>query len=149
MAASLLLTMDLRGRRVFDLGCGTGVLGLIARHRGASAVGFSDIDDGSVRTTRETCVLNGYPQAVVLASDLLAAVPAQPVDVLVANLYADLLLLVAADERLHGILPRGTLIVSGVAETKRPMVAAAFTAMGFTLRDERHEAWWCAMRLER
>jgi len=149
MAASLLLTMDLRGRRVFDLGCGTGVLGLIAHHRGASAVGFSDIDDGSVRTTRETCVLNGYPQAQVLASDLLTAVPAEPVDVVVANLYADLLLLVAEDERLQRILTHGTLIVSGVAETKRPLVEAAFTALGFSVRAELHDAWWCALRLER
>lgn len=149
MAASLLMTMDLRGCRVFDLGCGTGVLGLIAHRRGAASVGFSDIDDGSVRTTRETCALNGYPHATVLASDLLAAVPAQPVDVVVANLYADLLLLVAEDDRLQQILPRGKLIVSGVAQVKRPAVEAAFIALGFTVRDAREEAWWCAMHLER
>lgn len=149
MAASLLLTMDLRGRRVLDLGCGTGVLGLIAHHRGASVVAFSDIDDGSVRTTRETCSLNGYPQANVFASDLLAAVPLEAVEVVVANLYADLLLLVADDARLGQILPHGTLIVSGVAETKRPQVEAALVARGFTVQDERAEAWWNALRLTR
>jgi ribosomal protein L11 methylase PrmA len=149
MVASLLMTMDLRGQRVLDLGCGTGVLGLIAHQRGASVVTFSDIDAGSVRTTRETCVLNGYPQAVVLASDLLAMVPVEPVEVVVANLYADLLLLVADDTRLQRILPRGTLIISGVAQTKRPQVEAAFTALGFSVQDERSEAWWNALRLTR
>ena len=149
MVASLLMSMDLRGKRVLDLGCGTGVLGLIAHRRGAAAVTFCDIDDGSVRTTRETCALNGYPQAVVLASDLLAAVPSEPVDVVLANLYADLLLLVAEDERLQRILPRGTLIVSGVAQTKRPLVEAAFTALGFRVCEAREEAWWCALRLVR
>jgi ribosomal protein L11 methylase PrmA len=149
MAASLLMTMDLRGQRVLDLGCGTGVLGLIAHQRGAKSVIFSDIDDGSVRTTRETCGLNGYAQAVVLASDLLAAVPVEPVEVVVANLYADLLLLVADDARLQQILPRGTLIVSGVAQTKRPQVEAAFAALSFTVQDERSEAWWNALRLTR
>lgn len=149
MAASLLMSMDLRGRRVFDLGCGTGVLGLIAHRRGAASVGFSDIDDGSVRTTRETCALNGYPTATVLASDLLAEVPLEAVDVLVANLYADLLLLVAEDHRLNDLLPHGTLIVSGVAQIKRPAVEAAFTVLGFMVREAREEAWWCALRLER
>lgn len=149
MAASLLMGMDLRGQRVLDLGCGTGVLGLIAHHRGAATVTFSDIDEGSLRTTRETCALNGCPQAEVVASDLLASVPSRLVDVVVANLYADLLLLVAQDERLSAILPHGTLLVSGVAETKRPLVEAAFTTLGFTVRDERTEAWWCALRLER
>lgn len=149
MAASLLMTMDLGGRRVLDLGCGTGVLGLIAHRRGAAHVVFSDIDEGSVRTTRETCALNGCAQAEVVASDLLAGVPARAVDVVVANLYADLLLLVANDERLAAILPQGTLIVSGVAETKRPLVEAAFTELGFSVCDERREAWWCALRFER
>jgi ribosomal protein L11 methylase PrmA len=149
MAASLLMKLDVRGARVLDLGCGTGVLGLIAHQRGARQVTFSDIDEGSVRTTRETCALNGYPQATVIPSDLLVAVPSTQVDVVVANLYADLLLLVAQDTRLSDILPHGTLLVSGVAETKRPLVEAAFTALGFTLRDECQEAWWCALRLER
>lgn len=149
MAASLVMDLDLRGRRVLDLGCGTGVLGLIAHHRGAAAVAFSDIDEGAVRTTRETGMLNGCPQAAVFASDLLAAVPDGPVDVLIANLYADLVLLVLADPRLTAILPRGTLLLSGVAETKREVVVAALTACGFTLVDERRDAWWCALRCER
>jgi ribosomal protein L11 methyltransferase len=149
MAAALLMTMDVRGRRVLDLGCGTGVLGLIAHHRGAAAVQFSDIDEGSVRTTRETCAVNGLPQAEVFTADLLAGVPTQAVDVVVANLYADLLLLVAEDPRFDAILPWGTLIVSGVAQARRAAVEAAFVARGFTVEDERSEAWWCALRLAR
>ena len=147
MAAELLLTIDIAGKRVLDLGCGTGVLGLIAHKRGASVVTFSDIDDGSVRSTVTCCKLNGYPQAAVMASDLLQAIPSEPVDVVVANLYADLLLLVADDQKLSAILPHGTLIISGVAQAKRPMVEQALHAVGFRTLDERSEAWWNALVL--
>ncbi len=149
MAAELLLTVDVAGKRVLDLGCGTGVLGLIAHKRGASAVIFSDIDDGSVRSTVACCELNGYPQALVLASDLLQSIPSEPVGVVVANLYADLLLLVADDKKLSAILPQGTLIISGVAQTKRQMVEQALHAIGFRTLDERGEAWWNALVLRR
>jgi ribosomal protein L11 methylase PrmA len=148
MAAVLLMAMDLRGKRVLDLGCGTGVLGLIAHRRGATSLVFSDVDDGSVRSTRASCRLNGCVPAAVLASDLLAEIPAHPVDVVVANLYADLLLLVAEDPRLSAILPHGTLLVSGVAQDKRAVVEAAFIRQGFTVIAAREEAWWCALRLE-
>ena len=42
-----------------------------------------------------------------------------------------------------------TLVLSGVAQTKRPEVEAAFPAHGYPLREERAEAWWNALLLER
>ena len=84
-----------------------------------------------------------------MASDLLQSIPSEPVDVVVANLYADLLLLVADDQKLSAILPHGTLIISGIAQTKRPMVEQALHAIGFRTRDERGEAWWNALVMSR
>ena len=149
MCADLLMSMDVRGQRVLDLGCGTGVLGLIAHHRGAASVIFSDIDEGSVRTTRATCALNGYPNAMVMPSDLLTEIPLDPVDVMVANLYADPLIALAEDPRLPMILPHGTLIASGIAQLKRPLVEAAFATVGFKVQAVRSEAWWNALWLVR
>jgi ribosomal protein L11 methylase PrmA len=149
MCAALLMGMDVRGQRVLDLGCGTGVLGLIAHQRGAASVIFSDIDEGSVRTTRATCASNGYPNAVVIPSDLLTEIPPAPVDILVANLYADPLMALAGDPRLPLILPHGTLIASGIAQLKRPLVEAAFAAVGFTTQEVHSDAWWNALMLVR
>ena len=149
MCADLLMSMDVRGQRVLDLGCGTGVLGLIAHHRGAASVIFSDIDEDSVRTTRATCALNGYPNALVMSSDLLTDIPLNPIDVMVANLYADPLISLAEDPRLPLILPHGRLIASGIAQQKRPVVEAAFAAVGFTTQEVHSDAWWNALLLVR
>jgi ribosomal protein L11 methylase PrmA len=149
MCADLLMSMDVRGQRVLDLGCGTGVLGLIAHQRGAASVIFSDIDEDSVRTTRATCALNGHPNAMVMSSDLLTDIPLNPIDVMVANLYADPLIALAEDPRLPLILPHGRLIASGIAQQKRPVVEAAFAAVGFTTQEVHSDAWWNALLLVR
>jgi ribosomal protein L11 methyltransferase len=149
MAAEVLMTMEVKNKPVLDLGCGTGVLGLIAYKRGATSVMFSDIDEGSVRTTLETCALNGYPSAQVLASDLLTAIPAAPVALVIANLSADLLLLVAEDAKLSNILPHGLLLMSGIAQNKRLQVEQAFHTIGFKTITERSEAWWNSLLLMR
>jgi putative methylase len=57
LAAHLVHTADLQGdiegRRVLDLGCGTGMLGLAAALRGPAAVVGVDIDPGPLSTARE------------------------------------------------------------------------------------------------
>ena len=73
MAAALIAAADLAGRRVLDLGCGTGVLGILAHRWGAAAVVFSDLDADAVRTAAAVAAANGIPQPTVIASDLSAA----------------------------------------------------------------------------
>ncbi len=149
MAADILRGMDLKNQRVLDLGCGTGVLGILAYKQGAETVYFSDIDEGSVRSTKESCQLNGFTSAQVVTSDLLHDVDCGTVEVVIANLYADLLLLVAADPKLTSLLPHGQLLISGVAQSKRQTVEKALHDSGFTTIDERSEAWWNAVLLKR
>ena len=103
MAAALLPTTSLQGQTAFDLGCSTGVLGRGAALRGAQ-VHYADVDEESVRVSAENTVLNGVPALSCTVSDLLADVPLQAVDLLIANLYADLLVDVLADDRLQELL---------------------------------------------
>jgi len=140
------LAMD--GAPVLDLGCGTGVLGILAHHRGARVV-FTDVDPNSVRTCRDRALANGVPDPVVVRSDLLAEVPAGPYRVIIANIYADLLLEVAADTRLDVLLPTGDLLLSGISSPKADSVLAACTARGWQLRERCEEAWWTALWLVR
>lgn len=150
LAARLLPRTRPAGKRVLDLGCGTGVLGLLAWRRGADEVVFSDIDEGSVRATRAACRANGLRGARVVASDLLARVPlGRPYELVIANLYADVVLDLLADDRLDRALPRGALVLSGIASKRRPAVVAALTRYGFAVATTLTEAWWCGMLCRR
>jgi ribosomal protein L11 methylase PrmA len=55
----------------------------------------------------------------------------------------------AEDPRLPLILPHGRLIASGIAQQKRPVVEAAFAAVGFTTQEVHSDAWWNALLLVR
>lgn len=86
-ATSLLLDsledLDLTGRRVLDLGCGTGLIGAWAARRGAT-VTLADGDLQSVRSAGATLAANGLP-GEVLHSDVDAALGERTFDVVLTN----------------------------------------------------------------
>lgn len=56
-----LLDTDLQGKRVIDMGTGTGILAILARMRGASSVTAIEIDPAAEANARENMQLNGCP----------------------------------------------------------------------------------------
>jgi ribosomal protein L11 methylase PrmA len=150
LCAGFLLGLDLAGARCLDVGCGSGALGILAGLRGAAAVDATDIDPDSVRLTRDAARATGDVLRGVWQGDLLAPVPAGRLyDLVIANIYADLVVDLLADPRLRDLLPRGHLICSGISHHKRHLVDAAIAAGGWTLRGDQREAWWDGLLLER
>ena len=148
LAAGLLLGLDLRGLRVLDVGCGTGLLGILAAKAGAAAVTLADIDADSVLHARACVAANGVT-CTVLRSDLLADLPAQTWDVLAANLYAEFTVVMLADPRLAQLLPRGWLVLSGISDGKRGLVEDALATNGFVVRGRRTDDGWCGLLAQR
>lgn len=142
LACGLLANVPLAGKRVLDLGCGTGLLGVLAWRLGASVVDFSDVDLDSVRHTQACCAANGLV-ADIYQSDLLAGIPERTYDVLIANLYGEFLVTLFGDARLQRLIPTGQVILSGISDGKRPAVEAALAAAGFRV-DQRQtdDGWW-------
>ncbi len=150
LSAQLLLGEALDGARVLDLGCGTGALGLLARARGARRVDFADLDPHAVRTCRAVCRANGYAGALVRRGDLLdALLNGSSYDLLVGNLYADLVLRLCADPRLPQVAAGGRLILSGIAAKREREVRSALRRAGFRVAERIEEAWWIGLRCSR
>lgn len=142
LACTLLAGMSLAGKRVLDLGCGTGLLGVLAWRLGATTVDFSDVDIDSVRHTQACCAANGLV-AHVFQSDLLASIPERTYDVLIANLYGEFLVTLFGDKRLARLLPTGQVVLSGISDGKCPAVEAALIAAGFHLvLRHTNGGWW-------
>lgn len=127
-----LAAQDLAGKRVLDVGAGSGILAIAALQLGAAAATAVDHDPQARRACRENAQANGVRLAVV---DGLDAVRGK-FDIAVANIVADVLCAMAADigERAERIA------LSGVLERQTEQVQSAFAAFDF-LPPAAREGW--------
>ena len=109
------------GHAVADVGTGSGILAIAAAKLGASPVVANDNDTLAVKIAQENADVNGVD---VLAQESL---PEGQYDVVVANILADVIIGLGQD--LTGLLlPGGTLIASGIIDTRAGDVQAALEA---------------------
>ena len=141
----LLSTIEMQGRRVLDIGTGSGVLAMAAAFGGASDVLGLDVDQDAIEAARASARLNALPPVVQFQTGDLRADSPAPADIVVANLSGGMLRLAA--ERLMALRrPGGTLVISGFDESEEAEVRAAFGPLRLAERLE--EATWLALRLE-
>lgn len=134
---------DLRTKQVLDAGCGSGILALSAARLGFVRVEGFDNDPEAVRVSLENAALNGLDGRVLFfTGDLVEGLAARQVDLLMANIQADVLMQFA-DRLVGAVAPGGQLVLSGILATEIEQVAAAFVraAPGWTLASRTLEAW--------
>jgi 16S rRNA (guanine1207-N2)-methyltransferase len=94
-------------KRILDLGCGVGVLGIaLAKRYPAAQVQMADVSLLAVRYTRHNMALNGVENGAVTCSVGLEAVPAGPYDLIVSNIPAKIGDLAIEHEFVLGPLER-------------------------------------------
>lgn len=113
----------LAGATMFDIGCGSGVLALVALLLGAEKAVAMDIDPDAIAVTRENADRNGLGARVETTTEPLAADLRSPV--VVANIEAKVLIPLAADIARH-VSPGGLLLLSGILVPQRDDVRAAY-----------------------
>ncbi|MEN8117525.1 MAG: 50S ribosomal protein L11 methyltransferase [Bacteroidota bacterium] len=107
----LILNVDLSGKSVLDMGCGTGILGIMASMKGAEKITAVDIDEWSYNGTKENAILNGTKNIDVKLGDA-CLLGDESFDLILANIHKNILLNdmpVYANNLNSG----GTLIMSG------------------------------------
>ena len=144
LCLGLLRDQGASGRRVLDVGTGSGILAVAAAKLGADAVTATDIDPLALDAARETLRRNQVGARVELRE---GSVPAgEQFDLVIANLTADLLQYLAAE--LAGALkPDGALIASGLIAARQGEVETAFIEHGLQLQTARSEDDWRALLL--
>jgi len=132
------------GSRVFDLGTGSGILAIAAAKLGAE-VEAVDVDPVAVRVAQENVELNQVAARVRVARGDLGTVLQGQADVVVANIIADVILLLLQDlPRL--LKPAGVFLASGIIEPRAAEVEAAMRQAGLQISERLEDAGWVLLR---
>ncbi len=124
LCLAALQRVPIEGRRVLDVGTGSGLLAIAAARLGAAAVLGVDNDPDAIRTAEENLALNGGDTRVRFERVDLRDLSIAPADVVVANLTAALLCAEAAALR-RAAAPGGRLVLSGLLADESGAVEAA------------------------
>ncbi|MEM1123869.1 MAG: 50S ribosomal protein L11 methyltransferase, partial [Bacteroidota bacterium] len=144
---TIMRQLDFSGKKVFDYGCGTGILAILASKMGAKSVLAIDYDPLSYENTIENChknqIINVTPQLGELAS-----VEADNFDIILANINRNVILDSLAS-LFNKIKEGGQVLISGFLHSDEDMMATTVDIIGFSIKNVARRGEWICMQLEK
>ena len=136
----------IEGKRVLDVGTGSGILSICASKLGAVSCNAYDIDPMAVKVARENAIADGCDNITVGVSDLLRGVDLSggKYDFCVANIVADIIIRMLPDVKDY-VKAGSPLILSGIIGERADEVREAVIKTGFTVEKEIKENDWVGM----
>lgn len=143
-----LLDSDLQGKALLDMGCGTSILAILARMRGAVPCTAIDIDEWCVRNSLENIELNGVDCIKVFQGDASSLKDEGPFDVVIANINRNILL----NDMKHYIArmnPGAELLMSGFYTDDIPVIREEAERNGLRFVHHREKNRWAAVKFQK
>ena len=132
------------GDKVLDVGCGSGILSIAAALLGSRDILAIDIDPVAVEVTRENVELNKISEYVDTRYGDLTKGVSYRADIVVANLMADLVMMLTKDVAKH-LEDGGIYISSGIIDFKEEEVCETLKRYGFEIIEILKKGEWCTV----
>lgn len=142
------LNLDHQGKRVLDIGAGTGILAIMAHKLGAGEVEAFDIDEWCVENGNENFDLNGMSSVRMGKGTVREVDPQGTFDIVLANINKNVLL----DEmEVYSKLvkERGYLLLSGFYEHDIPDIEGKANEFGLILKEKKVKDNWAALAMQK
>lgn len=147
LISTYLLEFDLNGKKVLDMGTGTGVLAILAEKKGAKNILGVDIEDWAFNNAKENISLNKCSQIDIRKGDI-DCVHEENFDILIANINKNVLLkhLPSYSNKLKSA---GDLFLSGFFRSDKQDLVTKAEECGFKFVKELNENDWSALHLKK
>ena len=139
-----LLALELKGKKVLDMGCGTGILAIFAEMKGAAPIDAIDIDAWCYENSVENCQRNNCKHITVYEGDVALLVN-KKYDVIIANINRNILM---ADIKQYAacLNEGGILLLSGFYEEDIPIIDGEASKFGLKLNTIIERNNWVALK---
>ncbi|MDD3204288.1 MAG: 50S ribosomal protein L11 methyltransferase [Lachnospiraceae bacterium] len=141
---------------ILDVGCGSGILGIIALMYGAHSAKGTDLDPCAITATHENMEVNGITEGSfeVMIGNLISdratqdAVGYECYDIVVANILADVLVLLTP-VIVNQLKKGGIYITSGIIDDKETTVVEAVKAAGLKVLEITYQGEWVSVTAQK
>jgi len=139
LIVSRLLNLDLTDKTVLDMGCGTGILAILAKKRNCGKVLAIDNDEWAYTNSVENCERNNVDIEVVLGD--VNQIKSNKFDVIIANINRNILL---RDMHFYAnaLNINGLLLLSGFFSIDKEVLTEEANKLGLTLTFENTKNEW-------
>lgn len=137
---------------ILDVGCGSGILGMLALKFGAKHSVGTDLDPCAIDATHENMEANGIDRSqyevmignIIDQKEIQDQVGYEKYDIVAANILAEVLLPLTP-VILHQLKPGGIYITSGIIDEKETVVVDAVKQAGMEVLEVHHQGEWVSV----
>ena len=130
--------------KVYDIGCGSGILAIAAAKLGATEVYAADLDEAAVQASHSNVELNHVTDQVKVLHGNLMDLLSEPADIVVANIIADVIIFLAKSIH-HFMHDNSVFIASGIIKDKKNDVLEALDKNGLEVLNVDEQGEWVAI----
>ena len=144
MMIQYILKNDFEGKHVLDMGCGTGVLAILAEKRGATTIDAIDIDNWCYLNSLENVGRNNCQNISVYEGDA-SLLKGKKYDVIIANINRNILL-EDMNTYINCLNDNGTLLLSGFYQSDIPSIENECVKYGLKLDETIEKNNWVSLK---
>ena len=148
LVSKTMFSLDFKNTSVLDMGCGTGILAILAKQLGATKILGIDIDDWSIENSIENAAINNASEIVFTKGDASSLPTTQTFEIILANINKNVL---KKDLPAYFTCLKkdGVLLLSGFFTTDVDELKQLAQTTGFEFIESYHKNEWAVIKLKK